>query len=314
MNENNFLRFYIKHAFVIALLFPFSCWAQKIITDEQDNNSNQRKIELSPLKLVSTSKAKMNFSIGSIGPSIYLRLSGTGTGAEIVNVGDKVIFHLDNDSTVTVQSESLQTYDVEGITSTYNHSYNLSLDGLKKLSSYNLKKLRKYHAEEFDDIVIPNQSGKQVKNFSKFLFEELKKRNLVQPDTLLIAKKKAPSDSLRKTAQEDTSPQLKSSSAAFPGGEDVWVNFLKRNLHPPSELKANEKKVVQVQFIVNEDGSIKEVEIVQSAGPSFDKEVIRVLKRMPYWKPAVENGRRVNTLITKSITFIRDDASAGLSK
>jgi protein TonB len=70
---------------------------------------------------------------------------------------------------------------------------------------------------------------------------------------------------------------------------------------------------VQVQFIVNEDGSIKEVEIVQSAGPAFDKEVIRVLKRMPYWKTAVENGRRVNTLITKSITFLRDNASA-LSK
>jgi TonB family protein len=314
MNENNSLRFNIKHAFVILLLLPFSCWAQKIITDEQDNNSNQRKIELSQLKLVSTAKTKMNFSLGSIGHSIYLRLSGSGTGAEIVNVGDKVIFHLDNDSTVTVQSESLQTYDVEGITSTYNHIYNLSPDGLRKLSNHNLKRLRKYHAEEFDEIVIPNQSGRQVKNSSKFFFEELKKRNLIQPDSSLIAGKKMPSDPVGKTAQEETSPQLKNSSAAFPGGEEVWMNFLKRNLNPPSELKANEKKVVRVQFIVNGDGSIKEVEIVQSAGPSFDKEVIRVLKRMPYWKPAVENGRRVNAVITKSITFIRDDASASLSK
>jgi TonB family protein len=314
MNENNSLRFNIKHAFVIVLLLPFSCWAQKIITDEQDNNSNQRKIELSQLKLVSTAKTKMNFSLGSIGHSIYLRLSGSGTGAEIVNVGDKVIFHLDNDSTVTVQSESLQTYDVEGITSTYNHIYNLSPDGLRKLSNHNLKRLRKYHAEEFDEIVIPNQSGRQVKNSSKFFFEELKKRNLIQPDSSLIAGKKMPSDPVGKTAQEETSPQLKNSSAAFPGGEEVWMNFLKRNLNPPSELKTNEKKVVRVQFIVNGDGSIKEVEIVQSAGPSFDKEVIRVLKRMPYWKPAVENGRRVNAVITKSITFIRDDASASLSK
>jgi TonB family protein len=314
MNENNSLRFNIKHAFVIVLLLPFSCWAQKIITDEQDNNSNQRKIEISQLKLVSTAKTKMNFSLGSIGHSIYLRLSGSGTGAEIVNVGDKVIFHLDNDSTITVQSESLQTYDVEGITSTYNHIYNLSPDGLRKLSNHNLKRLRKYHAEEFDEIVIPNQSGRQVKNSSKFFFEELKKRNLIQPDSILIAKKNTPSDSLQKTAQEKTSPQLKNSSAAFPGGEEVWMNFLKRNLNPPAELKTNEKKVVQVQFIVNGDGSIKEVEIVQSAGPSFDKEVIRVLKRMPYWKPAVENGRRVNAVITKSITFIRDNASASLSK
>jgi len=303
----------MKHAFVILFLLPVSCLAQKIITDEQDNHSNQRKIELSQLKLVSTSKTKMNFSLGSIGPSINVRLTGSGTGAEIVNVGDKVILYLDNDSTVTAESESLQTYDVEDITSTYNHVYNLSPDGLRKLSNHNLKRLRKYHAKEFDDIVIPNQSGSQVKNFSKFMFEELKKRNLIQPDTLLIAKNNSSSDSLRRKA-EDTSPQLKNSSAAFPGGEEVWSNFLKRNLNPPSELKANEKKVVQVKFIVNEDGSIKEVEIVQSAGPSFDKEVIRVLKRMPYWKPAVENGRRVDTVITKSITFIGNDASAGLSR
>ena len=314
MNENNFLRFNIKPAFVILLLLPVSCWAQKIITDEQDNHSNQRKIELSQLKLVSTSKTKMNFFLGSVGPSIYVRLTGSGTGAEIVNVGDKVILHLDNDSTVTVQSESLQTYDVEDITSTYNHIYSLSPDGLRKLSNHNLKRLRKYHAEEFDDILIPNQSGSQVKNFSKFLFEELKKRNLLRPDTLLIAKNNSLSDSLRRKAQEETSPQLKNNSAAFPGGEEVWSRFLKRNLNPPSELKANEKKVVQVQFIVNEDGSIKEVEIIRSAGPSFDKEVIRVLKRMPYWKPAVENGRRVDTVITKSITFIGNDASAGLSR
>jgi TonB family protein len=314
MNEKNSLRFYIKKAFVIALLFPCTCRAQKIMIDERDSISNQPKIELSTLKLVSTSKTKMNFSLGSIGPSIYLKLNGSGTGAEIVNAGDKVILQLDNDSSVTAQSESLQTYDVEGITSTYSHSYSISTDALEKLSKHNLKRLRKYHAEEFDDILIPNQNGRQAKNFSKFLYEELKKRNLIQSDSLLIADKKTPSDSLRETAGEGTSPQLKNSNAAFPGGEKVWMNFLERNLNPPSELKANEKKVVQVQFIVNEDGAIRELEIVQSAGPSFDKEVIRVLKRMPYWKPAVENGRRVNTIITKSITFFRDNSSAGLSK
>ena len=160
--------------------------------DEGDSALNQRKIELSTLKLVSTSGTKMNLSLGAIGSTSYLRLSGSGTGANIVNIGDKVIFRLDNDSTVTLQSSMLQTYDVEGITSVYNHSYNLSLADLAKLSRHNLKRIRKYHAEEFDDITIPNQNGRQVKKYSSFLLEELNKMNITEADTIYIAKVNPP--------------------------------------------------------------------------------------------------------------------------
>lgn len=307
MIETIFLRYCIKLGFVVLLLFPLSGFAQKIIIDEEDSVLNQRKIELEPLKLVATSGTKMNLSLGTVGPSIYLRLSGSGKGANIVNIGDKVIFRLDNDSTVSVQSSSLQTYDVEGITSIYNHTYNLSFADLAKLSQHNLKRVRKYHAEEFDDITISNQNGRQVKNFSRFLLDELKKRNITQQDTLLIAHVKPPD-----TIQEEPAPVNR--MAAFPGGEEIWSSFLKRNLNPPAELKANERKVVNVQFIVSKEGEIKELEIVQSAGPAFDKEVLRVLKRMPYWKPALENGQPVSAIIKKSISFSRDNSSAGLIK
>jgi TonB family protein len=302
-----FFRFCFKRAFVVLLLLPLSGIAQKIIIDEEDSVLKQKKIELSPLKLVATSATKMNLSLGAAGSTVYLRLSGSGTGANIVNIGDKVIFRLDNDSTVTVQSSSLQTYDVEGITSVYNHTYNLSFADLAKLSQHNLKRLRKYHAEEFDDITIPNQNGRQVKNFSRFLLEELKKRNITEEDKVLIAEVKPPD-----TIQVE--PQPANRTAAFPGGEEVWSSFLKRNLNPPAELKANEKKIVNVQFIVSEKGEIQELEIVQSAGPAFDKEVLRVLKRMPYWKPALENGQPVTATIKRSISFSRDNSSAGLIK
>ena len=310
MIENSLLRFCIKQFFALLLLFPISSGAQKILIAEANTDNNKRKIEISPLKLVSTSKTQMSLSLGTIGPSIYLRLSGSGTGTNIVNVGDKVIFHLDNDSTVTVQSSVLQTYDVEGITSTYQHSYNLNYSDLAKFSRHSLKRLRKYHADGFDDINIPNQSGKQLKSFSSLLIAELKKMNITGTDTASIAVKKPKPDSVK--AKEAEAPKLVNSLAAFPGGENTWMNFLKRNLHLPSELKANEKKIVQVQFLVAEDGAIKVLEIVQSAGPAFDKEVLRVLKRMPYWKPEIKNGRSVNAIVTKSIIFSRDNSSASL--
>ena len=103
-------------------------------------------------------------------------------------------------------------------------------------------------------------------------------------------------------------------TAAFPGGDEVWMNFLKRNLNLPAELKINERKMVQVQFVVSENGAIKELEIVESGGVPFDKEVLRVLKRMPYWKPAIENGKPISTIIKKSVSFSRDNSSAQVIK
>ena len=101
-------------------------------------------------------------------------------------------------------------------------------------------------------------------------------------------------------------------AAAFPGGEDVWMNFLNKNIKAPPGLQANEQKIVMVQFLVRENGAINELEIVKSAGPAFDKEILRVLKRMPYWKPAVENGLPVTSTVIKSITISREDSSVGL--
>ena len=105
---------------------------------------------------------------------------------------------------------------------------------------------------------------------------------------------------------------VRNRAAAFPGGEEVWMDFLNKNIQVPNELKANEPKVVMVQFVVKENGSINELEIVKSGGPVVDKEVLRVLKRMPYWKPAVEEGLPVTSTVIKSITVARQNSSAGL--
>ena len=307
MNKNKLARFCLIPSFLCLLLLPVSGWGQKIAINEQDPTVKQRRIELEPLKLVSTAKTKMNFSLGTIGPSIYVSLNGSGTGANIVNVGDKLILYLENNSTVTVQSSKLQTYDVEEITSTYKHTYNLSPGDLVTLSKHNLKRLRKFHADGYDDVNIPNQNGRQVKNFSAFFVEELKRNNLFREETSSIAGGKQATP-----VRTETTPTVVNRAAAFPGGEDVWMNFLNKNIKAPPGLQANEQKIVMVQFLVRENGAINELEIVKSAGPAFDKEILRVLKRMPYWKPAVENGLPVTSTVIKSITISREDSSVGL--
>ncbi|MCW3073522.1 MAG: hypothetical protein JWP69_591 [Flaviaesturariibacter sp.] len=89
----------------------------------------------------------------------------------------------------------------------------------------------------------------------------------------------------------------------FPGGQAAWISFLNRHLQVPEDLEAGDRKSVSVRFWVSEDGSVTAFEVLKSGGKAFDNEVIRVLKKMPKWKPAIQNGHPVATGFTQPVTF-----------
>jgi protein TonB len=93
----------------------------------------------------------------------------------------------------------------------------------------------------------------------------------------------------------------------FPGGDQAWMNYLKRMLRVPDELESGERKTVQVKFIVNVDGDITNVEVFQSAGTVFDKEVLRVIGRMPKWKAGMQKGKPVAVYFTQPVTFVGEE-------
>ncbi len=90
----------------------------------------------------------------------------------------------------------------------------------------------------------------------------------------------------------------------FPGGPAALSRFLSSNLSTPEELDAGEKKTVMVRFQVGKDGSVSTFEILSSGGKEFDQEVLRVMKRMPKWKPAFQNGVNVPVSFMLPVTFI----------
>jgi len=90
----------------------------------------------------------------------------------------------------------------------------------------------------------------------------------------------------------------------FPGGTKAWANFLNRYLQTPADLEPGEKKTVLINFLVDADGSVTGFKVVQSGGNAFDNEVIRVLKKMPKWKPAMQNGHSVAVPFTQPVTFV----------
>lgn len=90
----------------------------------------------------------------------------------------------------------------------------------------------------------------------------------------------------------------------FPGGQQAWLNFLRKNLMVPEELEPGDKRMVVIKFSVSAEGVVTNFRVVQSAGAAFDNEVIRVLKKMPKWKPAIQKGQAVERAFTQPVTFV----------
>lgn len=94
--------------------------------------------------------------------------------------------------------------------------------------------------------------------------------------------------------------------ASFPGGQDAWLQYLQKNLDrdKPVEKGAGPGTYrVDLSFIVDQDGDIKDVVALNNPGYFTKDEAIRVMLSSPKWNPAKQNGRIVTSMVKKSITF-----------
>lgn len=93
--------------------------------------------------------------------------------------------------------------------------------------------------------------------------------------------------------------------SSYPGGPGAWMRYLNKTFRYPQEAQDEGiQGTVVVQFIVDKEGNVSEVEAV--SGPStggLRDEAIRVIKKSGKWEPAVQNGRKVKSYKKQPITF-----------
>ena len=58
-----------------------------------------------------------------------------------------------------------------------------------------------------------------------------------------------------------------------------------------------------LEFVVEKDGSIKQVNVLSGVCQALDEEAIRVVKAMPKWKAAENNGQKCRAFFDLPITF-----------
>ncbi len=97
---------------------------------------------------------------------------------------------------------------------------------------------------------------------------------------------------------------IASTMPKFPGGTNVLRTFIARNVNYPAQARETGiQGTVYLRFEVTKTGNIGKVEILKSIDPLLDKEAIRVIKKLPKFKPGINNGKKVNVWFSMPISF-----------
>jgi protein TonB len=92
---------------------------------------------------------------------------------------------------------------------------------------------------------------------------------------------------------------------SFPGGEEALMRFLRDNVKYPRVAQENEiQGTVFVQFIVDKEGNINDVKTIGAVkGGGLEEESIRVVKKMPRWKPGRQNRESVSVQFNLPVRY-----------
>jgi protein TonB len=94
----------------------------------------------------------------------------------------------------------------------------------------------------------------------------------------------------------------------FIGGDSALNKYLFKKYKVPADAKRDKiEGNLFVKFVVRKNGTITEVEILRGLCTTCDVEAIRVVKKMPRWKPGKLNNKNVSTRISIPININFED-------
>ena len=91
----------------------------------------------------------------------------------------------------------------------------------------------------------------------------------------------------------------------FPGGEKELFKYIRDNLLQTFGTVHGMSGSVVVRFVVNKQGEVTNVEVLQNRGvdAACEKEAIRIIESMPLWIPGKQNGIAVNVYYILPVVF-----------
>jgi periplasmic protein TonB len=87
------------------------------------------------------------------------------------------------------------------------------------------------------------------------------------------------------------------------GNSDLYEYLNKEIVYPQRAISAGVSGKVIVSFDIDTEGNVNNIHVLKGIGFGCDEEAVRVVKNMPKWKPAVQNGNKVAIRMSLPIMF-----------
>ncbi|TAG00594.1 MAG: energy transducer TonB [Cytophagia bacterium] len=105
----------------------------------------------------------------------------------------------------------------------------------------------------------------------------------------------------------ENTPEESNKEAEYEGGKVAFYQFLSKNIRYPQEArKKNIKGSVTIEFVVDKDGSLKEVKVKKGVHRLIDDEALKVIRSSPDWKPAKRFNRICRQRLALPVAFKLD--------
>lgn len=79
----------------------------------------------------------------------------------------------------------------------------------------------------------------------------------------------------------------------FPGGMNKFYQYINNNLQQADDENSISVKKMIVQFVVDFDGSLTDIKVIQGIDFNTDKKAINVFQKSPKWLPGIVNNKTV---------------------
>ncbi len=261
------------------------------------------------------------------GTSVVIKNSTVGTvvdidGSFMLNVeGDpEIVFSFVGYKTLVVKAskigkkplelkQTVATYDLENVpmenTGSSKADIKFEIDNPDKQPVFVLD------GEVIEDIdKLDPETIESISVFKDPDSEEVKKYN-AQYGVVFITSKKA---ALGK--EEEKADVLQHSDAVFyvvedmpmfPGGKAALKTFIYTKLKYPAKLKDDGVEgEVYVQFLVTQNGELRDIKAIRSTHKEFEAPALEVFKGMPKWNPGKQRGKAVQVQVVVPVKFYAD--------
>ena len=133
---------------------------------------------------------------------------------------------------------------------------------------------------------------------------DINARDLVEvtfpPDIILKDDEKPKEDENKVFLRVEQMPEFGDGGAT---AQNV-MKFIQKNVEYPTIARENNiQGTVPLKFVIERDGRVGEVIVLKDPGGGLADEAVRVIKKMPKWKPGKQQGKEVRVWFTVPVVF-----------